>query len=618
MREVARLKAFLFAALVRIIIHRLHLDPSQVTLFSPSLNGDNAFARTLVSRAFFFLAHPLIVARAGGVAAGDLRICRRHKMRYCGRVVSPTLLLFGAIITTFGNVAQAQQACEDTSCAVNCTGVCGWNAISGLCVSGGVTDASEIGLCRVNPTVPYASRFACVDHNVTQSGEATMHSVVVPAIASNNCAEHTAVLSFAAATCNRAISAFTCSTATNYSNVNAGCLVSSDGPAAINAVIGASGANGFRCSSSASDGLFAPAIQCGELVAALNRALDNIATNGTTGISCGATTTTSSPTTTTSSSPTQAPTIATLSPSTTTPSSPPTTTSPSPGPVCNPVVDLVFMVDGSGSVPPSGWTASLNFIRNTVQTLTVGSTAARIAIVTFASAVRIDLLLSQGTSMTTVQQTLTGMIKPGGGTNTALGLGTIEAVVFNTANGMRNISVAPRLLVVLTDGTSVSPTQTAASAASLRNSTQARVLAVGVGEAVSMSELLVIASSPNDVFTIADHSALAQVVGSVAEVACSFDTSSAAPTSAPNCCTSAQVDSQFCNLYVFFSRVCERCGWAGHAACRNLYTICKGDVACNHHITGLLKHTQKSLGLFLILSTSITNVIITIALPLTC
>jgi collagen type VI alpha len=78
---------------------------------------------------------------------------------------------------------------------------------------------------------------------------------------------------------------------------------------------------------------------------------------------------------------------------------------------------------------------------------------------------------------------------------------------FNTSNGARDGSV-PKILVVLTDGQSTDPVATALMADKLHRD-GIKVITIGIGQGVRTSELTVIATDKNHVFTATDFSALA-------------------------------------------------------------------------------------------------------------
>ena len=56
-----------------------------------------------------------------------------------------------------------------------------------------------------------------------------------------------------------------------------------------------------------------------------------------------------------------------------------------------PLVDLVFVLDRSGSVPQKGWGAIVNFLYDTLQHFTVDPDNTRVAIVTFSNDVTVDI-----------------------------------------------------------------------------------------------------------------------------------------------------------------------------------------------------------------------------------
>ena len=54
-------------------------------------------------------------------------------------------------------------------------------------------------------------------------------------------------------------------------------------------------------------------------------------------------------------------------------------------------VDLVFILDRSGSVPSSGWQSMINFVRDVLEHFTVDGDNTRVAIITYSTKVRVDI-----------------------------------------------------------------------------------------------------------------------------------------------------------------------------------------------------------------------------------
>jgi len=141
--------------------------------------------------------------------------------------------------------------------------------------------------------------------------------------------------------------------------------------------------------------------------------------------------------------------------------------------------------------------------------------------------VRVDLLFSSGDTQDAVLSTIdTNMPLPGGFTWTSAGLNLVRTRLFNTATGMRSSAAAvPCVLIVLTDGqASCSNTnicfEPTAAARALRDD-GVTVLAVGVGSAVSQSQLVSIAGTSQNVFQVTQYSQLPDISNRVDGQSCS-------------------------------------------------------------------------------------------------
>jgi Mg-chelatase subunit ChlD len=218
------------------------------------------------------------------------------------------------------------------------------------------------------------------------------------------------------------------------------------------------------------------------------------------------------------------------------------TMAPTPTP-CDIVADVVFLVDGSGSVSTAGFDASRSFVAGVAAGVRVSPTRVRVGVSTFDDRVEANLFLSNGTSQSAVAMAVGFMLQPGGGTNLAQALDFVASTMYSGSHGGRPPPVS-RVLVVLTDGQSSNMTATAESAASLRDDFNVQILAVGVGSAVNQGELLSIAGSAASVVDVLDSTQLFAAVHSVSQATCLLGTPPTAtptgqPTVAPSLPTTA-------------------------------------------------------------------------------
>jgi hypothetical protein len=159
--------------------------------------------------------------------------------------------------------------------------------------------------------------------------------------------------------------------------------------------------------------------------------------------------------------------------------------------------DIVFVVDGSGSIGAANFVLIKNFIRSAVDVFDVGlgPTQTRIGLIQFATDVFHEFYLTTYTNKTQLLAVINNLPYRGGGTNTHLALDAMRTVSYTEARGARPLDNGhPRVGIVITDGQSANPTLTA-QAAKRAHDADISLISVGVGGAVD-TELRAIASDP--------------------------------------------------------------------------------------------------------------------------
>ncbi len=119
---------------------------------------------------------------------------------------------------------------------------------------------------------------------------------------------------------------------------------------------------------------------------------------------------------------------------------------------CTQPADIAFLIDSSGSVEKENYHYSINFIKDIVKQMNIGSNAIRVSVAVFNGHGIVELPLRRTTTMEDVFFTLDNLNSKyrGGKTNTANGLAIIRNEIFNSRGGDRpNV---PNYVVVITDG----------------------------------------------------------------------------------------------------------------------------------------------------------------------
>jgi len=164
----------------------------------------------------------------------------------------------------------------------------------------------------------------------------------------------------------------------------------------------------------------------------------------------------------------------------------------------NAPLDLVFVIDDSGSIGFSRFQLIREFTANIVADVVSSSPQSRVGVILFNSNARIQFDLRDHISLSTLLPAIDpGLPYNGGGTDTAEALRLLLSSAQNGILGIRN--GIPSVAIVITDGRSNSRSATISAAALLHAANLFDVYAIGVNNA-DVSELNAIASDPDFVF----------------------------------------------------------------------------------------------------------------------
>ena len=115
-------------------------------------------------------------------------------------------------------------------------------------------------------------------------------------------------------------------------------------------------------------------------------------------------------------------------------------------------IDVVFVVDESGSIGSSNFARVKSFLSRLVSRLDIDSGNTRVGLVTFSSRVGTTINLNAHSTVASLQSAISSLSYSGGGTNTAAALEYVRTGMLTSAAGDR--SNVPNVVVVLTDGRS--------------------------------------------------------------------------------------------------------------------------------------------------------------------
>ena len=197
---------------------------------------------------------------------------------------------------------------------------------------------------------------------------------------------------------------------------------------------------------------------------------------------------------------------------------------------CQQDLDLVFLLDGSGSIesPVLGGSPGtfedrvLAFVSQVTSFFTIAENRTRVAVATFATGATVNIFLDDYSDGDELRAAIAEIPYPQGQTYTSLGLRAVRQQILVEERGMRESSKGiPRVLVVLTDGNS-QPSYDPKIEASILHDQNVNVFAIGVGTSISQSQLEDIASDPDmhHIFHLRSFSLIGDIVDAMSATTC--------------------------------------------------------------------------------------------------
>ncbi|XP_053400754.1 collagen alpha-1(XII) chain-like [Mercenaria mercenaria] len=179
-------------------------------------------------------------------------------------------------------------------------------------------------------------------------------------------------------------------------------------------------------------------------------------------------------------------------------------------------VDIIFVLDGSGSEGQKNFDKQLDFVSNITEQFEIGENDTRVALVTFSTAVHNEFDLNRYYNKTVLLSHIAKARYYNGETNTHLALQYVRVHTLNRYKGAeRNVT---KLVIVLTDGRSLESIERAAR--DLKGNPLVTTIAVGIGSSVDPKELRMIASDSNHTFQVSSFDVLDTIQNEVTDTAC--------------------------------------------------------------------------------------------------
>ena len=188
---------------------------------------------------------------------------------------------------------------------------------------------------------------------------------------------------------------------------------------------------------------------------------------------------------------------------------------------CNRSVDIVFLLDDSGSVEIGDFRESLDFVKNMTKAFSDenlrGDDGTRFGLSTFSSDYQPHFYLSNYTNQTSYMSAIDRVSYRGHGTKLGYALQRIISDQFTEARGLRpEVDGLPRILIVLTDGKATDSVSIPAQNVRDENIV---IYAIGIAS-YNIDQLKNIASSESHIYTLSTFSDLEKFISTITSSTC--------------------------------------------------------------------------------------------------
>uniref|UniRef100_A0A673BRL0 Matrilin 3a n=1 Tax=Sphaeramia orbicularis TaxID=375764 RepID=A0A673BRL0_9TELE len=185
-------------------------------------------------------------------------------------------------------------------------------------------------------------------------------------------------------------------------------------------------------------------------------------------------------------------------------------------------LDLVFIIDSSRSVRPGEFEKVKIFLADMVDTLDVGSEGTRVAVVNYASTVKIEFLLKDHFNKPDMKKAISRIEPLAAGTMTGLAIKTAVNDAFTEESGARpRTRKISKVAIIVTDGRPQDQVEEVSAAA---RASGIEIYAVGVDRA-DMRSLQQMASIPleDHVFYVETYGVIEKLTSKFRETLCGLD-----------------------------------------------------------------------------------------------
>ncbi|CAL8248632.1 unnamed protein product [Lota lota] len=182
------------------------------------------------------------------------------------------------------------------------------------------------------------------------------------------------------------------------------------------------------------------------------------------------------------------------------------------------VADIVFLVDGSGSIGPESFQVMLLFLQEFIKNLEVGADKVRVGVAQYSDLPHTEFLLKDHMDKASLLEQVSKIPYRKGGTFTGKAISFLQKTFFTPAAGSRAAERVPQIAVVITDGDSSDDVLEPAQKLR-RQGVIMFAISVGSSNETAMQE---IANRPHDrfLFSIDDYEELQQMTDQLLQTVC--------------------------------------------------------------------------------------------------
>ena len=188
---------------------------------------------------------------------------------------------------------------------------------------------------------------------------------------------------------------------------------------------------------------------------------------------------------------------------------------------CTNALDLVILMDSSGSIGQSDFEKEKKFVYDLVSNLDVGFNETRIGIMTFSDTTEIITDFSKTTNKSDILNRISKIkyIHPKS-TNTANALIKANKEILVERKGMRPLEEGvPKIVLVITDGVSDDTVETLKQAKKIKER-GISMISIGIGKEVNMKELKELATIPNNQYLVENFDSVLKIINSISTKTC--------------------------------------------------------------------------------------------------